>query len=264
MSSSAPAGSLIVRLEQFEGPLDLLLGLIERRELEITAVSVAAVADQYLEALRRLDPLPADDLAAFLVIAGKLLYIKSRALLPPDPVATEDEAGDPAEELAERLREYHRFRLAARALAELEAQGQRTYPRTAPPPALAPPQLAPLPARALVHALDRLLATFERRLPADAVEGVPSAGPTVPERIALIEALVRAQGRVPFSAVIATARTRREIVVGFLALLELLKAGRVAVAQSTLFDEIWIEPLAPSPEPAATGAPPLATEPGGG
>src|SRR5262245_35251816 len=100
----APTPAVILHLDQFVGPLDLLLSLIERRELEITAVSVAAVADQYLAQLRQLAPLPADDLAEFLVIAGKLLLIKSRALLPREPLPTEAEEEDPAEELARRLR----------------------------------------------------------------------------------------------------------------------------------------------------------------
>lgn len=244
--NSAP---VILRLDRFEGPLDLLLSLIERRELDITAVSVAAVADQYLEHVRRLEPLPADDLAAFLVMAGKLLLIKSRALLPREPLPAEPEEEDPAEELARRLREYRAFKQAALALAEIEARGERTFPRIAPPPAPGPAPLAPITPRLLVRALERLLAGAAPVRQADEVAGVPAPQPTIPERMALIEALVAERGRFHFAEVIRAARDRREIVVGFLALLELLKAGRVQVFQAHRFGEIAIERAAPEPAP---------------
>lgn len=231
-----------IRLEQFEGPLDLLLTLVERRELEITAVSLAAVADQYLEQVRRLDPLPADELVDFLFIAGKLLVIKSRALLPPERAAPDEEEEDPAEELARRLREYRSFKQAAAALGELEARGWRSYPRAAPPPALPPAPLAPTPPRLLLRALERLLLHAERRLPAEEVEGVPPPQPTISEQVALIERLLHERARVRFNEVIAAVRTRRELVVSFLALLEMLKRGQVDVTQTGLYGEIWIEP----------------------
>src|SRR5918911_3561030 len=133
---------LQLRLDGFEGPLELLLSLIEQRHLPITRVSLAQVADQYLAHLHALPELDRDLLADFLSIAGRLLLLKSRALLlteEPDPVVEEV-----ATDLAERLGTYRVFRAAAEVLRELERRGGRTYPTSREalaneqPPALAP------------------------------------------------------------------------------------------------------------------------------
>src|SRR5512136_2070141 len=103
-----------VRIPAFEGPLDLLLQLIEREKLDISAVSLAQVADQFLAYVRELETVAAEVLADFLAVAARLVLIKSRALLPrPAPAAGEEEEEDPAEALARQLREYKRYREAA-------------------------------------------------------------------------------------------------------------------------------------------------------
>ena len=238
----------------------MLLQLIERRELDITAVSVALVADQFLTRVRAMAELPGDDLAAFLVIAGKLLLIKSRALLPrePAPAADAGEEEDPAEELARRLREYRTFRHVARELAEIEARGERLYPREAPAPLpeIGPAPLAPMTPRMLLRALERLLLNAERQVAPDHVAGVPTPQPTVPETMAVIRARLaeRPGGSVRFDDIVSGATTRREIVVAFLSLLELLKAGEITVHQSTLFGDIDIRAEA-APTPADPPSP---------
>src|SRR5919202_5099112 len=133
---------LQLHLETFDGPLELLLSLIEQRHLPITQVSLAQVADQYLAQIRALPELDRDLLADFLFIAGRLLLLKSRALLlteEPDPVAEEV-----ATDLAERLATYRVFRAAAEVLRDLETRAERTYPTSREPlvtdrlPGLAP------------------------------------------------------------------------------------------------------------------------------
>src|SRR6266852_4685399 len=122
--SSAPV-QLELHLKSFDGPLELLLLLIEQRRLPITQVSLAQVADQYLTQIHALPALDADLLADFLVIGSKLLLLKSRALLlteEPDP-----EVEEVATDLAERLATYRVFRAAADVLRELEQRGERTY-----------------------------------------------------------------------------------------------------------------------------------------
>ncbi|MEX0785071.1 MAG: segregation/condensation protein A, partial [Dehalococcoidia bacterium] len=123
------------QLPVFEGPLDLLLYLIEREELEITAVSLVQVTDQYLSYLRSGDQIDATALAEFIAIGARLLYLKSRALLPP-PQPDEDPLEELGDDLVQRLREYRRFKEAAASLRDIEESGQRAYPRLAPPPAM--------------------------------------------------------------------------------------------------------------------------------
>src|SRR5215207_1012312 len=130
----ATAHPYTLQLPDFAGPLDLLLRLIEKDELQITTISLAAVADQYLAYVRDLaDPDPLT-VAEFLAIAAQLLLIKSRALLPrPDPpVAIPDE--DSGEQLARQLKEYQRFKQAAAQLRAWENEGRRTWERLTPPP----------------------------------------------------------------------------------------------------------------------------------
>src|SRR3979409_980339 len=135
---------LELHLESFDGPLELLLLLIEQRRLPITQVSLAQVADQYLAQVHALPALDADLLADFLVIGGKLLLLKSRALLlteEPDP-----EVEEVASDLAERLATYRVFRAAAEVLRGLEQRGERMYPTTREP-LLSTPPAPPAPRR---------------------------------------------------------------------------------------------------------------------
>ncbi|MCX7706865.1 MAG: segregation/condensation protein A, partial [Anaerolineae bacterium] len=125
-----------VQLPVFEGPLDLLLQLIEREKLDISAISVAQVADQFLAHVRQMSEVSADVLADFLVMAVRLVWIKSRLLIPRPPEPAEQEEEDPAEALARQLQEYKRFKEAASTLRALEEQGHHTYLRLAPPPEL--------------------------------------------------------------------------------------------------------------------------------
>src|SRR5438067_10156154 len=124
--------SFEVRLEVFEGPLDLLLKLIERKQLEISKVSLAEVAEGFLTYLEAHPDMPPGPLASFVWVASKLLWIKSQALLPRPPVMrTEDDEEDPGDELVRRLEAYKRVQEAARWLRERETQGLKSYERPA-------------------------------------------------------------------------------------------------------------------------------------
>jgi segregation and condensation protein A len=128
-----------VQIEGFEGPLDLLLRLIEREELDITTLALARVADAYLAYVRAMPAPDPADLSAFLLIAARLLLIKSRALLPRQPPpAPPDSSIDDAEQLVRQLREYQRYKQVAAVLRLWETEGRRSYARLAPPPLPAP------------------------------------------------------------------------------------------------------------------------------
>ena len=127
-----------VRLPVFDGPLDLLLNLIEREELDITKIALALVADQYLAYLKQIEEAHPDNLADFLVVAAKLVLIKSEALLPrPNRPSSESEL-DVGKDLAEQLRLYKLFKGAANRLGQRQEQGLRTFVRLAPPPKIEP------------------------------------------------------------------------------------------------------------------------------
>lgn len=235
-----------VQLEVFEGPLDLLLHLIERAELDITKVSLAQVTDQYLEHIKRLKETSADRLADFLVIAAKLLLIKSRALLPvPPQLEEEDDAGD---ELALQLIEYKRFKEAALQLRERELAGLRMYLRVAPLPRPHPQiGLSDVSLADLVSALRRAL-DFLPPLP-DVNHVVTPLKISVDERIEHIRTSLRHHEQVSFTTLLRESRSRLEIIVTFLALLELIKRYEVLVQQNRLFGEIIVTSAPPSMVP---------------
>jgi segregation and condensation protein A len=237
----------LVRLPLFEGPLDLLLHLIQKNELDITAISLALVADQFIEHLQTIDQVQAEIIADFLVVAAKLLLIKSRLLLPRPPAADDEEEEDPAELLARRLREYKQFKQAAAFLRQLEDQGRHCYVRVAPPP--------PMETRIDWEAisLDDLLAALQRLLERE--EELQSVGAlvaprkvTVREKIEWIEQLIREGSQVSFQRVVGKNGGRIDIVVSLWAVLEMVKRGQLRASQSELFGEIYLEPALASAE----------------
>jgi segregation and condensation protein A len=229
----------MVRLELgvFEGPLDLLLDLIEREQLDITSVALVQVTDQYMAAVRSGDGIDPGQLADFVAIGARLMLIKSRALLPkPAQVIVEGDEEDPAEELARMLEEYRAFKQVAEALRDREEAGLRLYPRTAPPPDLPPP----LGLEDVT--LDRLYALMQ-----DAMERVREERPkavvrrevvTVRQKAEELRQRLRRDGQVSFVAWIARASTRVEVLVQFLAVLELLKQNELEAEQRDLFGDI--------------------------
>jgi len=237
-----------VVLEVFEGPLDLLLRLIEREELDISKVSLAAVADQYLAHVAMLQEVSAANLADFLVIAARLLVIKSRSLLPRLEVEVDEaEEGDIGEELARRLLEYKRFKEVAGKLRDIEATGLRAFPRIAPPPKMET-RLQPgeVTLAELLEAFQRALEVHPPTAPVDQV--LAPIKVSITDCIETIYDLLRERRRARFSTLLRRARSRMEVVVTFLAMLELIKQRRLRVTQEEPFGEIYIEERGPSPD----------------
>jgi segregation and condensation protein A len=232
-----------VQLPEFEGPLDLLLRLIEREELDITTIALAQVADTYLAQVRALDVPDPAALSAFLVIAAKLLLIKSRALLPrPAAAKGADETIDEGVELARQLREYQRYKQAAALLRSWEEQGHHSYTRAvAPPTPLLPRQHEPVDVT-----LGEMIAAVQRRmqllLPLD-MPATPLPSPkiiTVPEMVVRIEDRLRQQAWFSFEDLLSLVVQRVEVVVALWAVLELLKRQAIVVEQEHLFGPIMI------------------------
>jgi segregation and condensation protein A len=237
-------GVLHVRLPIYEGALDLLLMMAERAELDVTRLAVAGVIDQCLVTLRVLPEPDADQLAGLIHAASRLMLLKSAALLPRPVVAAPPTEEEAPPDIEAWLAEYRAFKLAAEEFREREQEGLRSYPRLAPPPP--PPLAAPLPGNIT---LDRLLAVVQAALsrrPPDPPGEAPRLVLTVRQRLAELEAALEREGRVSFSRFIADSRSRIEIVIGFMAVLELIKRGRAAAEQDEPFGDILIASRVPA------------------
>jgi segregation and condensation protein A len=238
-SPGARQVSYRVQLAVFEGPLDLLLHLIESERLDISSISVAQIADQFLDYLKKAQSIGASDLADFLVMAARLVWIKSRVLLPssaPNP----GEEEDPGEALANQLREYKRYREVARKLRAAEELGQHSFVRA---PAM--PEIERHLAESSITLMDLYMAAQAAFAPeADAVPApvgivIPHLV-TVRQQMHAIRKALDDGWPVAFKAFIGRAPSRLEVIVTLLAVLELLKRRLVAVEQNALFGEIMI------------------------
>ncbi len=229
-----------IQLPVFKGPLDLLLRLIEQDELDVTAVALAQVTDQYLAHLVELERRQVKELADFVTVATKLLLIKSRMLLPrPSTPSLAVEAQDVGEELVRQLQIYKRFKDIAALLHQREEQGLHSYVRIAPPPDRDPQlDLGDV-------TLYDLLTVAQEAL--DAMPGPPVGEVVAPiivtidEQIDRIEYQLTRQRRVRFREILSGVTTRVEIIVTLLALLELIKQNKVQARQDHMFGEIVIE-----------------------
>jgi len=231
-----------IHLPVFEGPLDLLLYLIERDDLDITAVSLVAVTDQYLGAIRKANGFEPQALAEFVSIGAKLIYLKSKALLPRvddgQEAAVEDD--DVGQELVDLLREYKRFGQITNILQERQDAGLRLYARMAPLPVLPPePGLDGVTMDALYTIMVEMLA----RIPPEPKAVIQRDTVTLTMQINVFRDRLRRSGRFSFRRVIADCKTRVEIIVSFLAILELLKGGECEARQSNTWGDIEVVAL---------------------
>ena len=243
----------VVHLPVFEGPLDLLLHLIEKRQMEITTISLVAVTDQYLNYIQQWqqpDSIPLSNMAAFISIAARLLYIKSQSLLPSvskeEMTSEMENAAAMAEELRTHLLEYKQAKEIAGYLRVREESGLQTYGRSGllagieTQLAWMPPTLLGLHVDSLAAAFQRLL-ELQRKDEANSGVLIPSARVRVSERIAEIVGLLRSHASIHLSDMLENERSRIVIIVTFLAVLELWKRERIRVTQTTLFDPILLE-----------------------
>lgn len=227
----------------FNGPLDLLLHLIERQELDITAISLVTITEQYLEQVERLKENKMEQLIDFLVIGARLVLIKSRALLPETAVIIEgeDEEEDPAEALVRQLKLYKRFKHAAAWFGSREAAGLRTYLRVAPPPKLeARLDLSGVTIDRIIAALHDALARQEEREGSVAI--VQPRRITIEGQINKLRRWTR-EGSTSFEfrQLFSAASSRIEVSITLLAVLELIKRHEIVVFQEELFGPIFIQ-----------------------
>lgn len=225
----------------YHGPLDLLLQLIEKAELDITKVSLAHVTDQYLTYINNLPQLTAEEVSAFLVVAAKLIQIKSEMLLPR-PTLRDPGEEDPGEALARQLQLYREFKRIAGSLGELQELDQRTYLSMSPVPQIdGRLKLTDTNIFDLVAAAKLAYARKpEKQGSLDSAISPPKI--TIRQKIHLVSEHLRRFGRSSFRTILGHKRSREEIGITFLAMLELVKLHFVDVYQEAIFSDIEIEP----------------------
>jgi len=233
MTVVAEPSGITIRVESFEGPLDLLLHLCRTEEMDLTRVPVRTITDQYLTHLESVRFQDLETAGAFMVMAATLIYLKSKLLLPVDPEAPPDTLDEEGEllrqELAERLREYARVKTLGAWLGGREAEQALLYGRTVgelPPPEDVP--LEDLSVHLLHRAITRLIEEQKRQAPRQ-VEPNPLS---VLERMGEVIELLRHTWSILFSSVAGAERIRAEWVVTLLALLELVRLGQARAATS--------------------------------
>jgi len=231
----------IVSTDVYEGPLDLLLTLIERAELDITRLSLAQVTEEYLEYLFDLQVQDPAEVSAFLVIAARLVQIKSAALLPRPPVIDQTQEEDPGEALVQQLIQYRKFKRIALFLENREISNLRNYLRTAPPP-LAIEVRLDLSGVTISDLIQTAQQIFHKVDMQSLSVVMPLQRITIREKIFAILDTLRKNNQTSFNRVLDT-KTRLEIVVTFLALLELIKRHVVQAEQPDLFEDIHMVSL---------------------
>lgn len=224
-----------VTVEGFDGPLDLLLELVEEKKLDVLTVRLGDLADAYLVRVRAMAALPADEVSAFLALASRLVLLKARSLLPSLVPLSEVDERETEEELRARLLEYAVVRERAGALGDRLRSGERAFHREGGTPDL-PPRGGEV--QALAAAWSKVLALASR--PREEGMVAPSERYSVEERTAEIEAIVAEHDEVTFTELLSTEPTLGWAVVTFIALLDLYRRGVIDLEQSQLFADILI------------------------
>lgn len=240
-----------IDLPDFAGPLDLLLHLIERQELDITVISLFQVTEQYLAQIEKLKGDRIEYLVDFLTVAARLVLIKSRALLPQPPTLVEgEEEEDPAEALVRQLRQYKQFKDAAFWLRDREERGLRTYLRVAPPPKVESMlDLSGINVDTLLAAMQSAIAHVEKR--------DDSVSLARPRRITIEVQMKRLRSRISqgqvarFEELLPKKASRIEVAVTLLAVLELIKRHEIQAQQAYLFGPIEISAAVPEGDAAS-------------
>ncbi len=227
------------KIDKFEGPLGLLLQLIERQELDITEISLAKIADQYIEYIRGYKGIGPEELADFLVVAAKLLLIKSRALLP----FLKGEVEEEIEEFEHQLRMYKEFLEAAKKIESILGKKRFSFAREfnrqaflanahlfSPPKNLTAAELSAVFGE-IIKSIRPVVRLEERNL-----EQIVN----IEDKILAIQQILLEKIKVSFNHILAGAKNKTEIIVSFLAMLELIKQRDITVVQGGLFEEIEI------------------------
>ncbi len=230
-----------VRLEAFEGPLDLLLHLIQKNEIDIFNIPIALITEQYLQYLKWMKTLNLDIAGEYLLMASTLLHIKSKMLLPQPPSEQEEEGEDPRAELVRRLIEYQKYKTAATELLQRPMLDRDVFVRLVSPEEEAPgEQTIEVNLFELIDAFRKVLERVKEEPFHEVILDRLSVEDKVQEILLLLQKEKRS---LPFHLLFPEQASRRVIIVTFLAILELVKAKWIRVFQAAPFETIRISPI---------------------
>ena len=246
--------SLDIKLQVFEGPLDLLLHLIDKNKINIYDIPIVSITEQYLQYLRSMQELNMDIMSEFLVMAATLIQIKAKMLLPKEEKEEEEEEGDPREELVKRLLEYKMYQYAAEELKELQVDASKMLYKQPTIPKEVLVYEEPIDLKELVDGLTltKLHEIFQSvmKRQKEKIDPIRSRfGKIEKEEISLEEKMetireqMRGLSRIRFRALLEVQASKVQVVVTFLAILELMKMGALIVRQEQLFGDIILDSL---------------------
>ncbi len=229
-----------VKLEIFEGPLDLLLFLVKQNHLEIEAIPIAKITDQYLQTMELMQALDLEVAGEFLVVAATLMQIKSRMLLPPEALPPQEaDEPDPAQELIERLKEYQRFKEAAEVLSGMEKQRFVQFSRPVSREG-EPAEVEEYVEASLFDLLNAFSQFVSGEVSREMFHEVIQEEFTVEQKVTQLRELIGRIKKMSFTELLRQARSKPEMIVTFLGLLELIRLKEILIVQDQLFSEILI------------------------
>ncbi|MBD3181735.1 chromosome segregation protein ScpA [Candidatus Poribacteria bacterium] len=229
-----------VKLNVFQGPLDLLLYLIKKNEVDIYDIPIAQIAEQYVEYISLMKMLDLDIASEFLVMAATLLHMKSEAMLPAGSTDDNNEEMMTREELVRQLIEYRKFKDAASVLAEWEKKQNKLFPRLYMEENYEELDLKEFKVNATLFDLLSAFRTILQAMPDDRFRELREETVTVQQKMDEILSKLKDEGRVEFSSFFSMMYSRIEIVVCFLAILELIRTKDIIARQSQIFGQIWL------------------------
>jgi len=235
-----------VQLEKFEGPLDLLLFLIKKNEVDLFDIPVSEITQQYLEYIEVIQLLDLEGASDYIYMAATLIRIKAKMLLPKPPVEMDEEEEDPRDELVRRLLEYQRFKEVAVQMADYEASRKQLFVRRYfdfdfDSNGQDEERLLPPDSSITLFDLISIFKDLLHRAPKVTEHSIEPIPVTIEEQINyIIRALDAHDGEVLFYEMLEKVASRMAMIVTFLALLEMLRQGEIEVTQSSTFGEIWI------------------------
>ncbi|MCK5708380.1 MAG: segregation/condensation protein A [Candidatus Aureabacteria bacterium] len=238
MTTSNKKEKYKVKLELFEGPLDLLLYLIKKSEVDIYDIPIESITKQYLDYMDLIKELNLNNVGEFILLASQLIYIKSQMLLPEDERGEEDEFEDPRMELVHQLLEYRKFKNAAFNLDSLQKEESKRFPRFAK---IAFEESNTI--KKLDVSIFELLEAFSKILDSKdlSLMHIESETITVAEKIAEFQEILKNDIQVSFNEIFKKAHSKMELICSFLAVLELIKQGEIKVIQNENFGEIILQ-----------------------
>lgn len=239
------------RLTAFEGPLDLLLHLIEKNKINIYDIPIAEITDQYMEYIEEMKRRDLNVMSEFLVMAAELLSIKSRMLLPPEETEDEDEETDPRAELVARLLEYKMFKTISGELRDRQTDAEHVVFRapTIPDEVLAyeePVDVEEIVSGVTLSMLNDVFLSLLRRqkLRVDPIRSgfgeIPKEPVSVEEKMDFVSSYLKRKHRCSFRQILEDSSSKEEVIVTFLSVLELMKSGEIEIKQDVPFGEIDI------------------------